>query len=173
MKQWYEIDPELLDMEKIAMAKAFPHFTLDKLDDGCLCWIGQIESLVNKRKYEVMCIYRKNFPLQIMGPSIQVCPILPDVDDIRNEAMFSPWISPYSNPFLFSAQILRDSSDYYFIGFMLDNKLPQTCYSSLKLFECWLAIIEAKTILGCNASWDTIKSEYPFINDFIRKNVLV
>lgn len=92
MKQWYEINPELLEMERIAMSRTFPHFTLDKLDDGRLCWIGQIESLINKRKYEVMCIYGKNFPLQIMGPSILVCPILPDVDDIRNEVMFMPCI---------------------------------------------------------------------------------
>lgn len=50
MKRWYEINPELLDIEKVAMSKAFPYFTLDKLDDGRLCWIGQIESLINKRK---------------------------------------------------------------------------------------------------------------------------
>lgn len=166
MKQWYEINPELLETEKIAMSRAFPHFTLDRLDDGRLYWVVQIESLINKRKYEVMCIYRKNFPQQIMGPSILVCPILPDVDDIRNEAMFTPCISPYSNPF--STQILRDSSGYYFIGFMLDNKFPETCSRSLKLFECWLAIIEAKTILGYNVSWNTIISEYPLVKDFIR-----
>ena len=171
MKQWYEIDPELLEMEKIAMSRAFPNFNLDKFDDGRLYWVGQIESLINKRKYEVMCIYRNNFPHKVMGPSILVCPILPDVDDIRNEVMFMPCISPYSNPFFFAAQILMDSAGYYFIGFMIDNKLPETCYGSLKLFESWLAIIEAKIILGCNASWNTIISAYPFINDFIRKNM--
>lgn len=41
-QQWYELDPSLLAAEKAAMQKAFPHFQLDKLDDGHLCWIGKL-----------------------------------------------------------------------------------------------------------------------------------
>ena len=40
--QWYERDPELLQMEKMAMQMAFPNFKLDKLDDGRLYWVGDL-----------------------------------------------------------------------------------------------------------------------------------
>ena len=40
--QWYENDPALLEAEKAAMHKCFPGFTLDKLDDGRLYWIGKL-----------------------------------------------------------------------------------------------------------------------------------
>ena len=41
--QWYEANPTLLTMEKIAMARSFSQFTLDRLDDGRLCWVGVLE----------------------------------------------------------------------------------------------------------------------------------
>ena len=40
--QWYESNPSLLEAEKMAMHKFFPNFTLDKLEDGRLYWIGEL-----------------------------------------------------------------------------------------------------------------------------------
>lgn len=40
---WYECNPELLESEKIAMAKFFPQFTLDRLNDGRLVWHGKLD----------------------------------------------------------------------------------------------------------------------------------
>lgn len=38
LRQWCESDPELLEDEKKAMAKAFPYFNLYKLPGGRLAW---------------------------------------------------------------------------------------------------------------------------------------
>ena len=64
-----------------------------------------------------------------------------------------------------------DSFDFYFIGFIVDKQFPETGSNCLKLFGCWLAIIEVKTILGVKTLWNLIISAYPFINNFIRKKI--
>lgn len=81
MKQWYEKDPELLDMEKLAMSKAFPHFTLDKLDDDRLYWIGEITPGIYETKfdekltYTVMAVYES-------CKAVRIYPVLPDCEDL-------------------------------------------------------------------------------------------
>ena len=60
MKQWYEIDTELLEKEKVAMSKSFPQFKLEILDDCRLSWIGEIQSPFNKCSYIFMVAYMSN-----------------------------------------------------------------------------------------------------------------
>ena len=98
MKQWYEIDPELLKMEKIAMSKAFPNFKLDKLDDGRLYWVGELtpgfyETKFNERlTYTVLVVYNNNHAinwqqeLASSSSTIRVYPI--DADVIINRIGF-------------------------------------------------------------------------------------
>lgn len=94
--QWYETNPTLLTMEKIAMERNFPQFTLEKLDDGRLCWIGILEPGVYeskfgvKRQYHVMAVYDNNHPKQKMGSSVKVYPLLPDVDELIQSCGFQP-----------------------------------------------------------------------------------
>ena len=95
--QWYEENPTLLAMEKIAMERNFPQFTLDKLDDGRLCWVGILEPGVyeskfgEKRQYHVMAVYDNNHPNQKMGSSVKVYPLMPDVDELIESAGFRPY----------------------------------------------------------------------------------
>jgi len=95
--QWYDIDPTLLTMEKIAMARNFPQFTLDKLDDGRLCWVGVLEPGIyeskfgEKRQYHVMAVYDNNHPNQKMGSSVKVYPLMPDVDELIESCGFRPF----------------------------------------------------------------------------------
>jgi len=95
--QWYEEKPALLEMEKIAMHKSFPSFTLDKLDDGRLYWMGTLnvgiyETKFNTPKeYTVMAVYNNNHPQQTMGSSVRIYPVLPDVDDLIHECGFRPF----------------------------------------------------------------------------------
>jgi hypothetical protein len=98
MKHWYEIDTELLEMEKIAMSRAFPHFTLDKLDDGRLYWVGELtpgfyETKFNERlTYTVMVVYNHNHLISLQqefassSSTIRVYPV--DTDDIINRLGF-------------------------------------------------------------------------------------
>lgn len=95
--QWYEANPALLTMEKAAMQHTFPQFTLDKLDDGRLCWVGILEPGIyeskfgEKRQYHVMAVYDNNHPNQQMGSSVRVYPLMPDVDELIEMAGFRPF----------------------------------------------------------------------------------
>lgn len=95
--QWYDANPTLLTMEKIAMECNFPQFTLDKLDDGRLCWLGVLEPGIyeskfgEKRQYHIMAVYDNNHPNQRMGSSVKVYPIMPDVDEMIESCGFRPF----------------------------------------------------------------------------------
>lgn len=95
--QWYEANPTLFTMEKIAMERNFPQFTLDKLDDGRLCWVGVLEPGIyeskfgEKRQYHVMAVYDNNHPNQRMGSSVRVYPLMPDVDELIESCGFRPF----------------------------------------------------------------------------------
>ena len=103
--EWYLSNPELLEKEKLEMKKYFPNFTLDKLEDGRLYWMGELNPGIYetkfgvKKTYTVMAVYNNNHPEQVMGTSVIVYPILPDIGDIINECGFIP------------RGLLRDSSD--------------------------------------------------------------
>ena len=107
--QWYEDDPGLLEAEKAAMKKCFPEFKLDKLDDGRLCWVGELTPGIYETKfhqkmtYTIMAVYNNNHPAQIMGSSVRVYPVLPDVDELINMCGFRPY------------HLLRDSSDNLYL----------------------------------------------------------
>ncbi len=96
--QWYENDPELLEMEKVAMAKAFNGFELGKLDDGRLYWIGEVTPGIyetkfgvrNRKTYTLMAVYQNNHPEQRMGSSVHVYPLEPDVKDLIEFCGFRP-----------------------------------------------------------------------------------
>lgn len=95
--QWYESNPTLLTMEKLAMARNFPQFKLEKLDDGRICWIGTLEPGIyeskfgRKMEYCVMAVYDNNHPHQQMGSSVRVYPVMPDVDELIEIAGFQPY----------------------------------------------------------------------------------
>lgn len=66
-QQWYERDPSLLAAEKAAMQHAFPNFQLDKLDDGNLCWIGDLCFNEFGDNPTVKAVYRSNYPNHLQG----------------------------------------------------------------------------------------------------------
>ncbi len=92
--QWYESNPTLLEAEKAAMAKCFPNFELGKLDDGRLYWMGELAPGVyetkfgRKKSYTVMAVYQNNHPVQQMGSSVFVYPVLPDADELIHDGPF-------------------------------------------------------------------------------------
>ena len=84
---WYENDVELLEEEKTAMRHFFPQFQLGKLDDGRLCWIGELET--DLRAYgiwHIQAVYENNHPNNSSyGGSVKVYAIEPDLEEVRNE----------------------------------------------------------------------------------------
>ena len=105
IQQWYEKNPELLALEKVAMKKAFPNFQLETLEDGSLAWIGKLNVGVyeskfhEKMEYNVMALYMANHPHAQMGSSVRIYPILPDVSELIEKCGFRPY------------HLLRDSND--------------------------------------------------------------
>ena len=92
-QQWYEINPDLLEAEKMVMRQKFPDFTLEEVGDGRLAWVGKLNLGIYESKthrpleYNIMAIYMSNHPHQQMGSSVRVYPLLPDVDELINFAI--------------------------------------------------------------------------------------
>ena len=82
---WYDRDRELLEGEKLAMAKYFPHFQLGKLDNGKLYWVGTLAPglySVNKPWY-VQAVYQHNHPdNSSYGGSVRIYTIEPSLEQI-------------------------------------------------------------------------------------------
>lgn len=84
--QWYEHDPHLLEIEKAAMHKLFPGFTLDKMDDDRLCWSGSLNiGVLGDNEWHIMAVYNNNHPYPVMGGSVKVYVIDPDMSEIIEE----------------------------------------------------------------------------------------
>ena len=111
--QWYENDPELLEMEKIAMSRAFKNFELGQLDDGRLYWIGTVSPGVYetkfgiKREYSLMAVYQQNHPHAQMGSSVYVYPLLPDAEELMEEL--------YKKTGSYPSHILRDTNNQRYL----------------------------------------------------------
>lgn len=89
--QWYEKDPGLLMAEKAAMNNAFPGFTLDKLDDGRLAWVGSLNiGILGDNEWHIMAVYNNNHPQQVMGSSVRVYLIQPDIDELIKDLGWRP-----------------------------------------------------------------------------------
>lgn len=89
--QWYEKDPGLLMAEKAAMNHAFPGFTLDKLDDGRLAWVGSLNiGILGDNEWHIMAVYNNNHPQQVMGSSVRVYLIQPDIDELIKDLGWRP-----------------------------------------------------------------------------------
>ncbi|MCL2073474.1 MAG: hypothetical protein FWH18_06125 [Marinilabiliaceae bacterium] len=89
--QWYEKDPSLLIAEKAAMTHAFPHFELEKLDDGRLAWTGSLNvGVMGDSSWYIMAVYNNNHPQQIMGSSVRVYLVEPDINDLIKDLGWKP-----------------------------------------------------------------------------------
>jgi hypothetical protein len=89
--QWYERDPMLLEAEKAAMNKDFPQFSLIKLDDGRLAWVGDVSLNVGGcKKWRLMAVYQPNHPVQQMGSSVYVYLVDPSIEALIEQLGWRP-----------------------------------------------------------------------------------
>jgi hypothetical protein len=82
--RWYQNDPELLKSEKDMMKKYFPYFQMDKLDDGRLCWYGNLNPRGRDGSiWYLQLVYDNNHPHNnTYGGSLRVYSIKPDLDEL-------------------------------------------------------------------------------------------
>lgn len=91
LDQWYEKDPGLLYAEKTAMANAFPEFELTQLDDGRLAWTGMLNTGIRGDfNWYIMAVYNNNHPTQVMGSSVRVYLIDPDINELIQQIGWQP-----------------------------------------------------------------------------------
>jgi hypothetical protein len=104
VNQWYEKDPALLQAEKAAMAHAFPYFTLDRLDDGRLAWIGALNiGVMGDTSWNIMAVYNNNHPQQVMGSSVRIYLVDPDIQEVVGGLGWTP------------THLLRDSNNQLYL----------------------------------------------------------
>ena len=92
-QQWYEKNPALLDAEIAAMSASFPQFTLQRLPDGKLSWLGRLRpGLLGKNGWDwlVEAIYENNHPHAQMGSSVMVFLREPDINLLINSTGWRP-----------------------------------------------------------------------------------
>lgn len=60
---WYERNPQLFNDEKQAMNLYFPNFVLDRLADGRICWVGNLNPRgADGGTWTLMVVYDHNHP---------------------------------------------------------------------------------------------------------------
>ena len=137
---WYENDRDLFQAEKTAMQRFFPQFTLDRLDDGRLSWLGSLCSGVpgSDRVWHLQLIYDHDHPHNdSFCGSIQVFPIDPDLESISDdlgEAIPHTLSDPASGA-LYLCTVEPDS-------FRADRHHSSTAASSLAWAAKWISAFE-------------------------------
>lgn len=88
---WYENDPELYQLEVMAMTRKespFRNFQLRKESDGRLSWLGQVAPGLLKggrRTYVLHAVYDHNHPHNsTFGGSVKVYMLDPDLDELKD-----------------------------------------------------------------------------------------
>ena len=90
-KQWYEENPELMEVEKAAMEKLAKddYKNLLFLKDGRACWEIEFNSKLSGRRYNLALVYPSCHPSKIEIPGIRVYPIVPSYESMVEEVKVS------------------------------------------------------------------------------------
>lgn len=134
--QWYEREPKLLEAEKEAMNHAFQGFTLDKLDDGRLAWVGSLNiGVFGDIEWHIMAVYNNNHPSPTMGGSVKIYIVEPDMSEIANELEWS-----YSH-------LCRDSCGHLYLSLFFDIDMGRgtnvtSAASHIAMAVKWLTAFE-------------------------------
>ncbi|MHB8277439.1 MAG: hypothetical protein ACYDIA_07280 [Candidatus Humimicrobiaceae bacterium] len=134
---WYERDPVLFEGEKMAMKKYFPAFRLEKLEDGQLCWIGQLNPRGSAGGiWTIQVLYENNHPSNdTYGGSIRVYSIRPNLNDLYSATEKLP-------------HVLKDSNDELYIctarkeDFKTGSKVTTSAASALGWASTWIFVVE-------------------------------
>lgn len=135
--QWYERDPVLLDAEKAAMARDFPQFSLIKLNDDRLAWVGDVKlNVMGNNSWRLMAVYQANHPVQQMGSSVYVYLVEPRIEDLIEQLGWRPH------------HLLRDSNNRDYLctteaGYVKASKTQSTSANTVLRWAIkWLLCFE-------------------------------
>ncbi|GET34482.1 hypothetical protein PbJCM13498_33450 [Prolixibacter bellariivorans] len=136
--QWYDNDPDLLQEEKLAMARFFPKFKMEKLEDGRLFWHGAVKTKVLNpdNEWYLQVIYQNNHPdNSTYGGSIRVYSVDPDLEELAAEVGGIP-------------HMLRDENNHVFIctarqtDFLASPEESSSAASAIAWAVKWITVFE-------------------------------
>lgn len=137
---WYERNPELFESEKEAMRIYFPHFALDKLDDGRLCWIGTMNPRgASGGTWTLMVVYDNNHPHNnAFGGSLRVYSVQPDLNELYKAAGRLPHVLQDANGDLYMCTARKEDID---IGNKTTSAAKALGWAAKWIYtvEAWLA----------------------------------
>lgn len=135
--QWYERDPMLLEAEKSAMTRDFPQFSLIKLNDGRLAWVGDVKlNVMGNNSWRLMAVYQPNHPEQRMGSSVYVYLVEPSIESLIEQLGWRPH------------HLLRDSNNRDYLctteaGYVKASKTQSTSANTVLRWAIkWLLCFE-------------------------------
>ena len=135
--QWYERDPTLLDAEKAAMNRDFPQFSMIKLNDDRLAWVGDVSlNVMGNNKWRLLAVYQPNHPVQQMGSSVYVYLVEPSIESLIEQLGWRPH------------HLLRDSNNRDYLctteaGFVKASKTQSTSAATVLRWAIkWLLCFE-------------------------------
>ncbi len=110
---WYERNPQLFEAEKVAMRESFPCFRMDVLDDGRICWIGELNPRGRAGGvWTLMVVYDHNHPHNnTHGGSLRVYSIKPDLDELYRAVGQLPHVLKDANGNLYMCTARREDVD--------------------------------------------------------------
>lgn len=183
MKQWYTVNPSLLQQEKALMAQHFPQFSLEKSENGNLYWLGEL-SIDNKqiiekpKKYTVCAVYANIYPQARMDYPIRVYPVIPDVGEMQEKyGRASLNFRPDENPYGYGSQILMDSASNFYVATLKEDKMNNySAVKELRFFECWLQLCLCVGAMRLEApamqiSWKSLTARYKHLENYISKRI--
>lgn len=183
MRHWYTNNPSLLEHEKVLMAQNFPQFTLEKLDNDDLCWVGELSvnigaTIETPKKYIVSAVYANNYPEELMAYPIRGYPTIPDVSEIVERCgEASLYLRPNDNPYGLGSLILRDSSANLYVATIKEDKMNQySVVKELRYFECWMQICECICAMrletpSIQVSWESLTTRYIHLENYISERI--
>ena len=93
IQHWYEKEPDRLDAEKKQMRKIFPQFSLQKLSDGRLAWVGKLRPGLMGRNgwdWHLMAVYNNDHPQAVMGGSVRIYLVRPSIELLMEQLHWRP-----------------------------------------------------------------------------------
>lgn len=132
---WYERDRELFEAEVESM-KVFPNFQLDKLDDGRLCWVGNLNpNGKSGATWTIMAVYDHNHPHNnTYGGSVKVYSIKPDLKELYTAVGVLPHILRDSNGVLYMCTARPED--------VLVGKVSTSAATHIGHADKWIKLVE-------------------------------
>jgi len=131
---WYKKNPELFQSEKEAMAREYPDFVLDSLDDDRKCWIGSFTPGSDETVWTIMVVYENDCTNDcgFKSDSIRVYSIEPDLNEMQDEVLSEIQKSPH---------IHKDSQENLYLSFARfgENGFVASAASTISSACQWIA----------------------------------